>query len=337
MFLDTVRSTIERHRMLRAGDRVLIGVSGGPDSLALLAALVSLRDRFRVALQAAYVDHGLRPAAARREAALVQATCRRWGVPAHRIRRSVRKRGGESPEAAAREARYEALTLLARRHRCGTIALGHTRDDQAETVLMWLIRGAGTTGLAGIPPVRRMEGMKIVRPLIRSSRAEGIAYLKGHGIRPLKDRTNNSPRYLRNRIRHELIPLLESRYNPQVRERLSGLAEILREDLDWMSGQLQARFRQVARLGKGWVRIDRRRLRRDPTALRRGVLRLALARLQGNLQGFSSRHWGTLEALLCDSNGGPTGVDLPHRVRAELLEERWLLVRQSGTLRTGES
>lgn len=331
-FLDTVRSTIEKHRMLKFGDRVLVGVSGGPDSLALLSSLVALRDSFGLVLRAAYVDHGLRPAACRREAVLVRKLGRLWGVPVDILRRKVRRGGGESLEAAARAVRYQALVEAAARNRCRKIALGHTRDDQAETVLMWLLRGTGTTGLAGIPPVRNLErsaagrSLKIIRPLIESSRAEVEAALEDHRIRALQDRSNRSLKFLRNRIRHELLPLLERQYNPRMRDHLSRLAEILRTDLDWIESQGKAAFRRLARVSKDRVRLDRIRMIRLPAALRRTALRLAIEGLQGNRNGFSSRHWGMLEQRMMEKR--PSPVDLPHGFRAEFPDRHGVLIRR---------
>ena len=326
---DTVRSTVESYQMLRPKDRVLIGVSGGPDSLALLSSLVSLRAKFHLTLRAAYVDHGLRPAASRREADLVKRIGRLWGVPVYFRRSKIRKRPGESLEALAREVRYRALTALAIRTRCNKIALGHTQDDQAETVLMRLIRGAGTTGLAGISPVRNVQGrnLRIIRPLIGCSRAQVESYLKDHRIRALQDRSNESRKFFRNRVRHDLIPLLEREYNPKMREHLSTLAQILRSDLDWLDLQGRAALRRMSRrAGKDSIRLSRRQLMRAPGVIRRIVLRQAIGKLQGDRNGFSARHWMMLDRLVSQKN--PGSVDLPHGFRAEFPDQHRLLIRR---------
>jgi len=320
-FLDTVRAAIAKHRMLRSGDRVLVAVSGGPDSLALLSALVALRSVLRIQLRAAYVDHGLRPAAARREAALVRKLGREWKVPVTVLTRRVSKGKRNSLESSARQARYQALTALAGKLRCRTIATGHTADDQAETVLMWILRGTGTTGLAGIPPVRESGGVKIIRPLIGCTHSEVKDTLRAQRVRPLLDRTNLSSRFLRNRLRHRLIPQLEREFNPQVRRHLCQLAELVREDLGWLTDEAGRRFRQVARVREGKVRLKRALLRKEPPALRKAVLRMAAGRLQGDRQGFGLRHWEMLDRLLLGPETG--AVDLPHRFRA---------VAQNGTL-----
>ena len=326
IFLDTVRCAIERYGMVRPGDRILVGVSGGPDSVALLTALVALRQEKRLTLFAAYVDHGARPAAARQEAAFVKKLGKLWGIPVTVLKRTVRKQGGESWEAVARKVRYEALMTVARRLRCGAIALGHTQDDQAETILMWVLRGTGTSGLTGIPPVRDVNGsskervIRIIRPLIACSRKEVEAFLKSHGLRPLHDKSNDSARYLRNRIRHELIPFLERRYNPQVKRHLAQLADVLREDLAWLGQETASLFRQAVRARNGSVRLNCDALQAVPTAVRRGTLKLAIERLQGDRHGFSSGHWMALDEMIIQ--GAPRFLDLPHGVRAEILQER---------------
>ena len=348
-FLDTVRLTIDKHRMLRPGQRVLVGVSGGPDSLALLTALVSLREKYRITLMAACVDHGLR-SASRQEAELVRKVGRMWGVPVAILRRKIRKAGGESLEENARRQRYEALIDLAKAKRCGAIALGHTQDDQAETVLMWLLRGTGTTGLAGIPPVRevqlvtlrsfdrlRTQGertrLRIIRPLLECSRTQVESFLKSHGLRPCRDASNRSLRFLRNRIRHRLIPMLEKEFNPQLRAHLACLAEILREDVNWMEAQTTQRFRQVARVGRTGVRLKSGEIRLLPPALRRQLLRKAVERLQGDCQGFAAEHWLSLDQFLC--NGHKKGMDFPRDVRAQWRRGQLFLSipRRSGTLK----
>jgi len=324
MLSDTVRDTISRHRMLRRGDRVLVAVSGGPDSLALLSILVSLREEFKLTLLAAYVDHGLRPAAAKREAALVKKLGREWGVPVTVLRRPVRKGKKDSLESSARAIRYEALVGLAGRLRCGAIATGHTADDQAETVLMRILRGSGTAGLAGIPPVRCIGDsprsgtvplLKVIRPLIGCTRGQVMEHLRAGGLHPLLDRSNLSPRFVRNRIRNDLLIRLEKEFNPQVRKHLCQLADLAREDQQWLAREAGRRFRQVARVSSGKVRLNRTLLRKDPPGLRRAVLRLAAQRLQGSVQGFSLKHWEMLDGLLAGQGTG--AADLPHRFRAE--------------------
>lgn len=301
--------------MFRRGDWVLVGVSGGPDSTALLCALVALSPEFKLHLRAVYLNHGLRPAAAKREAAFVRELGKRLGVPVTVLFRKVRKKTGESPESAARRVRYQELLRLAGRFRCGVIALGHTADDQAETVLLWLLRGAGTAGLAGIPPVRKEGRIRIVRPLIGSSRALVNAYLKGQGIRPLLDESNRSPKFIRNRIRHQLIRTIEREYSPKFREHLATLAEIARADLEFLQESARRWLKTNGRVGSDSLRLKRPSLEKISRGLRRAVLRGAVDRLLPGCPGFAFRHWALLEGMIL--SGRPAACDLPHGVRAE--------------------
>ena len=244
----------------------------------------------------------------------------------------MKKTSGQSLEATARSIRYEALTSLAKAKRLSILALGHTQDDQAETVLLWLLRGTGTAGLAGIPPVRKSSGgIRIIRPLIAVSRKEVEDFLRGHRIAPMRDASNRSMRFTRNRIRRELIPLLEAKYNPRLRSHLGQLAEILREDLEFLQSQWEEIFRAVGRVGKRGIRLDREHLAQYPPAARRGVLRYAVSALQSDTQGFAQPHWLSLEKML--TNGAICALDLPHRFRARRMGQRWILLSRSGRLK----
>ena len=206
--------------MLARGDRVLVACSGGPDSVALLDALDRLRRRLGVTLEVAAVDHGLRPEAAA-ECEWVRAFAESRGLATHVLRARLARRSQE----AAREARLALLEGCARERGCARVALGHTRGDQAETVIMRLVRGAGARGLAGIPPVRGV----FIRPLLDVGRVEIEAYVARRRLPIVRDPSNEDRRYLRVRVRREILPLL-ARENPRVEEALARLAANLREE-----------------------------------------------------------------------------------------------------------
>ena len=216
-----------RSPLIRPGDSVLAGVSGGPDSVALAHALrlLSRKKGLRVAL--AHVHHGMRGREADRDAEWVRRLGHRLGLPTYLRRVDVpgtARRQRRSPEDAARRLRYRALAGIARREGFGKVAVAHHADDQAETVLLHLLRGTDPRGLSGMPARRRLaKGVELVRPLLAWTRREVRTYLAIHGLGWRSDRTNADPRLTRNWVRLKLLPLLESKA-PRLRERLVRLA-----------------------------------------------------------------------------------------------------------------
>ncbi len=216
-FVASVLATCRRRHLLARDDRVLVALSGGADSTALLAALARLRAAGQLSeVWALHVDHGLRPGSAA-EADSCQVLCDRLQV---RLERALVTVGPGNLQARARRARYAALRGAAERLGATRIATGHTLTDQAETVLLRLLRGAGARGLAGIPPQRG----PVVRPLVDRSRAEVLDFLREEGLPWLEDPTNQSPRFLRNRVRTEMVPLLR-RLGPSVERTLARTAD----------------------------------------------------------------------------------------------------------------
>jgi tRNA(Ile)-lysidine synthase len=317
--LSRVRETIRRYRMLSPGDTVVVGVSGGPDSVALLHLLAALREELGLSLHVAHFNHRLRPEAAE-DAAFVAALSRDLAVPYHEGAGETRAhadRLGLSVEDAARRLRYEFLAEVARATSAQAAAVGHTRDDQAETVLMRLLRGGGPRGLAGIPPVRPLDGARLVRPLIETPRAEVEAYLGARGLPFREDPTNRDPAILRNRIRLVLLPALEG-YNPDVRQRLARLADLLRDEAEALDELAAPRLAEVLTERPDAVRISPDLLARLPAALQRRALREAVARAGGNRDAISFVHLEGARRLALDGRPG-TVLELPGGVRVRRL------------------
>jgi tRNA(Ile)-lysidine synthase len=262
--------------MLAGGDRVLVAVSGGADSVALLLALVELAPALALDLHVLHVDHLLRPDSAG-DAAFVERLARSLGVPVSVAR--VQVGGGASVEAAARAARHAALDAQATRLRARRIALGHTADDQAETVLMRLLEGAGVRGLAAIPPVRG----RIVRPLIETRRRDIERALRDAGVEWIEDPTNRDPKFLRNRIRHEVLPLLASAYAADVVPALTRAATLAREATEALDHLATRELDAVATVeADGAITLPVVALRAVPAFVAPEVLRQAAARLGGS-------------------------------------------------------
>jgi tRNA(Ile)-lysidine synthase len=310
----TVRATVARHRLLASGDHVVVAVSGGPDSVALLHALTGLRADYGLALTVGHVHHGLR-ADADRDAALVTDLAARLGWPATVERVAVAGRPGRSPETAARAARYAALDRIARRAGATRIALAHTADDQAETVLMRLLQGAGPRGLAGIP-VRRG---RLVRPLLEVDRAAVLAYLADTGLDWVEDETNRDPKLLRNRIRHETLPLLAAHGWPRIGEALRRTAGASREAVEALDALVAPRVAGLVRPGLGGTALELAGLRDLPPGALKAALRLALVDVLGRPEvraGLRAAHLDRLAALV----PGPVGARV--RLPAGLAVER---------------
>ncbi len=227
VFLERIRASVAAHKMVLPGDRVLAAVSGGADSVAMLYALRALD----IPLEIAHFDHQTRGKESRADAAFVRALAGEWGLPFHLESRPVARearQAGLSFEQHARAVRYDFLLRIALERGCAALATAHHADDVAETVLMRVLRGSGPSGLTGVPPVRMERGVRIIRPLIDCARADIEAWLRARGISWREDASNRDPRYLRNRIRHQLLPELVQSYNPRLRGALLRLAEAQR-------------------------------------------------------------------------------------------------------------
>jgi tRNA(Ile)-lysidine synthase len=290
MLLDAARAAIHRHAMLAGGETVLVAVSGGADSVALLHILTQLAAELRLRLHVMHVDHGLRPDAAG-DAEFVRGLAARLALPVDVARVTVAREA--SLEAAARAARYAALETHADRVGAQRIALGHTADDQAETVLMRMLGGAGVRGLAGIPAVRG----RIIRPLLEASRADVLAALQAAGLPWREDPSNRDPKFLRNRIRHDVLPLLGASYSPDVVTTLNRVSRLCRETVDAIE---RVARRELDRLGSpsdGAIVLPHAALAELPRQLAAEVLRQAAARLGGHAPLRAWAHRGLARVL----------------------------------------
>ncbi|MBN1254585.1 MAG: tRNA lysidine(34) synthetase TilS [Deltaproteobacteria bacterium] len=232
--LSRIKGTIACHHMLEPRDHIGVAVSGGVDSVVLLDVLARLREELPIDLTVLHLNHGMRGEEATRDQRFVQALSKQYALPC--VDKEVdcpryREEHSLSPEAAARELRYRFFEEAIEGHNLDKVAIGQTADDQAETVLMRIIKGGGTRGLKGIPPVRG----RYIRPLIEVWHEELLHYARHKGFQFVQDSTNFQNDYLRNRIRHELLPILQG-YNPAIKERLLHLAQMLGEDEGYLEG-----------------------------------------------------------------------------------------------------
>ena len=223
--LDKLLFTLKQYRMVAPGDQVVCAVSGGADSVALLFALYLLREKLGICVSAVHFNHGLRGEESDRDEAFVEKLCHRLDVPLT-VGRAAVKPGKKGLEAAAREARYRFFSTLS-----GKIATAHTADDNAETVLMHMVRGTGLKGLGGIAPIRG----PFIRPMLGITRQEVLAFLEEYRLQYVTDSSNESDCFLRNRLRHHVMPLLKQE-NPRLCRNMSAMAQRLREDEEALHG-----------------------------------------------------------------------------------------------------
>jgi tRNA(Ile)-lysidine synthase len=310
------REANRRWRLRGGGERVLVAVSGGPDSVALLHLLRSLHDELSLTLGVAHLDHGLRGAESQADARYVKSLARRLDLPVTVGRADVpayATEKGLSLETAARELRYSFLEEVAEGQKYDRVALGHTASDRVETVLQHLLQGTGLYGLRGMPAARG----PFIRPLLTAWRSETEAYCRQQRLRPRLDATNLDPEgALRNRLRHELLPQLRAQFNQQVEEALLRLAEAAEAELDWTEPQVQAAYRRLARENEASVGLDLAGLRELPPGLRFRVWREAWTHVYGNNMEIRAAHYEALERLLEESQTGRK-VTLPEDFRVE--------------------
>jgi tRNA(Ile)-lysidine synthase len=317
---------IDSRHLLRPGAAVVVAVSGGPDSLCLLHVLHSRAAERNLSLHVAHLDHGLRPEAAA-EADFVRQQAEALGLACHLGTADTHAHAAahrQSTEEAARAVRYAFLTGVAHQVAAEHLAVAHTADDQAETVLMHFLRGAGLAGLKGMLPVTVVvagswkqeageaassfeppaSSLSLVRPLLGATRAEVEAYCAAYGLQPRRDASNTDTRFLRNRLRHELLPLLEQ-YNPRLREVLARSAEVLAGEHALVQAHVQALWAALAREAPGGrVVFDRARWLALSVPEQRALLRAGVQQLRRHLRDVD---FTPLEAAVRFSRQAPPG------------------------------
>lgn len=305
--LARVKKTLKKYKMLTQGEKVILGVSGGADSIAMLYALNELVD-YGLELIVAHLNHGIRGDEAKGDAEFVKETAkslRLTFVYGEVDTLSFKEESQLSLEDAARTLRYKFFDQVLNKHYATKIATAHTLDDQAETVLMRLLRGSGSRGLSGIPPVSN----SIVRPLIDTSRSEIEEYLRSKGVEWVEDSTNESPEFLRNRIRQDLLVELES-YNPQIKETLSRTAEILRSEEEFIRKEALKHFDDIFSPNKSELIGDLKYYRSVEKPLRFSLLRLTIEKLNTSLKNISSTHIVSADDFLLSETASGE-VELP--------------------------
>ncbi|KPJ79040.1 MAG: hypothetical protein AMJ54_00925 [Deltaproteobacteria bacterium SG8_13] len=319
--------------MVAPADSVLVAVSGGIDSVVLLHALLELAPTLSVRLGVAHLNHGLRGKEADKDADFVASLAGGLQLPFHDGKedtRSYQKQHRLSLEEAARRLRYTFFDAVRADHGYDKVALGHHADDNAEQILMQLLRGAGMASLGGIPPIR--DGT-IIRPLIRLTRQQISDYCRRAGIAHVTDKTNFDRRHLRNRIRHDLIPVLRKYYNPAVVQSLNRLSDIVRDELHWTDALCETHFRlAVTGMKPGQLRFSLNELRGCLPALRRRIIRRAITLVKGDLRQIGFVHIDAVLQLIAAGSFGSC-VHLPGRMQVRVAGSEIIVAKNDANLR----
>jgi tRNA(Ile)-lysidine synthase len=332
---EQIHKYARENALLSPGARLLVAVSGGPDSVALFNLLVELRETLELHLEVAHLQHGIRGQAARDDAIFVEQLAARFGLPFHlkevnlpQMRSSA---GKGNLEALGRDQRYRFFAEVVDARGLDKVATAHTLDDQAETVLMWFLRGSGMKGLGGMAPLQQMasigsrpdSALTIIRPLLETSKEELLQYLRENKLGFCLDHTNRDPTLLRNWLRLELLPKIQERVDVKLKQRLGQQAQLMRDEEALLDDQTREKFKEVRRLDG----LSRDLLLAQPIAMQRRLLRLWIAELCGNLRGIDFVHIDELLYLIRDGapqsrSAIPGGWELARQYGAVKLQRR---------------
>lgn len=320
-----VKNYCRKYHILEQGDRIVVGVSGGADSVCLLDMLCRMRDSDNLTIMAVHVHHGLRGNEADKDEIFTQQLCKQLEVPLFCFHEEVAERAKEekmSLEEAGRKCRYERFEEIRQKTKSTKIAVAHHANDQAETVLFHLVRGSGIDGLAGILPVRE----RIIRPILCLTRKEVMDYLQERELSYRIDESNADLVYTRNKIRHQWIPMLE-KMNPAVVQRIAKTASVIASATNYLHYQRDKVYRDVVIQTKmsRQIKINREVLRQEHSFMQAEVLRLAFAEVAGKKEDINAVHIEALQELLAADTGKK--LSLPEKVTA-WNEYEWLFLQK---------
>ncbi|MCK4767101.1 MAG: tRNA lysidine(34) synthetase TilS [Desulfobacula sp.] len=332
-FINTIAKTISDFGMLENKDTILVAVSGGPDSVALVLALLALKEKYAIKIGIAHLNHMLRGEDSLRDEAFVKELAHKLGLLFHERQKNVTayaKKHRLSVEEAGREARYQFFEFIAKNHGYTKIALGHNKDDNAELVLMNLLRGAGPKGLSGIPPLRNG---RYIRPLIRVSKSKILDFLKLKKQTCVFDSSNQDTIYLRNKIRHELLPHLQSEYNPEIADALDRLSNILRQEEAFWDSETKRQFNKcLIKTEASYLAFSKTLMSNLHPALLNRVLRKAIKTVKKDLKRISLSHINDIVDF-CFNKPSGLSLDLPGQIRVYKDKDVIIIKKEDETLR----
>ena len=313
--LKEVKTAIQKNQLLKAGDKVVIGVSGGADSVALVHILNSLKHELGIQLHIAHVNHKLRKSADTDER-FVKKLVGPLNIPYTAVNVNIKTTSQKtSIEEVAREKRFNALFRIATKQNAQCICLAHHQDDLAETVLMRILRGSGLAGMQAILPKRKIDGFIIIRPLLNISKNDILNFLKTKGIKYRTDPTNKNKDFLRNRIRLELLPLIKEDYNPNISSTLANLANTATADYSFLQTETEKSLqRLIQKSSNTTLVLNLKGLLKKHPSLQRMIIRLSIERIKGNTRRLTLTHIREVEDLIQNRPSGSI-VNLPSSIQ----------------------
>lgn len=331
--LQEIETTNRRYGLIKRNDTLVLGVSGGPDSMALLILLDKLKKKYALTLHVAHLDHGLRGKESIEHRIFTQKVSERLGHPFHW--KAVKLQGlvkiyKRSIEETGRMERYRFFEEVARKTGSQKIVTAHTLDDQAETMLLRLLRGSGLKGLVGIHPIRKQCDFEVIRPLLSCQKRDLMSFLKKAKVLFVDDKSNRDPFFTRNRVRHQLLPMLEKSFNPQIKRSLANLQSICAEAQDYLERVSLRAFRQctAGRPSVNKVSLKISALKRRHPAIAREVLIKAMGLVKGDLKKFAYSHIAmTMDIINSQENN--LHCHLPNQITVSKKGEKLSIFRRN--------
>lgn len=308
MFKENILKTISKHNLIQNGDKIVVGVSGGPDSISLINVLSEIKNDNTIELNfdlvVAHINHNIREEAKADEEFVVE-YCKQKGIEFYVLDIDIEKKAKEEKrgtEETGRNARYEFFEEILEKTKSNKIATAHTANDNAETVIMNMMRGSGTSGLKGIRPIR--DG-KFIRPLIDTTREEIEIYCEEQKLNPRIDKTNFENDYTRNKVRNILIPMIKEQFNPNIIMTINRLSDIINEENEYLDNLTNQKYKEILieeNIGKQIV-LDLKTFNKQDLVIKKRLILHTINRLQGNAQGLGKIHIEDI-IKLCDKNLG---------------------------------
>lgn len=308
MFKNNILKTIIRYNLIQNGDKIVVGLSGGPDSISLINVLNEIKNddtiKLNFDLVVAHVNHNIREEAKEDEKFVVN-YCRQKGIEVYVLNIDIEKKAKDEKigtEEAGRNARYKFFEEILEKTKSNKIATAHTANDNAETVIMNMMRGSGTSGLKGIRPIR---DNKFIRPLIETTRDEIEKYCEEYNLNPRIDKTNFENDYTRNKVRNILIPLIKEEFNPNIIMTINRLSDIINEENEYLDNLTEQKYKEILveeNVGKQIV-LDLKSFNSQDLVIKKRLIMYTINMLQGNTQGLGKIHIEDI-IKLCEKNLG---------------------------------